>query len=103
MANPTLHVGDQGVLFIFEIVDEAGAVDLSTASTVSVFFQRPDKTLLEVPGTVTDAINGVVSYTCQAGDFNQAGRWKTQVVILFSNGYVKHSDIGTLTVLPNLS
>lgn len=70
---------------------------------VDIYFQKPDKTIIERAGTIFNAAGGVVEYISDAADFDQVGRWKTQVVVRFSNSNIKHSDIGTITVVGNLT
>lgn len=99
----TVHMFDSGVVFMFNVVDESGPVDLSTILGVDVYFQKPDKSILQRTGDIFDAVQGVVTYTSSDTDFDQAGRWKTQLVVRFAGNDVKHSDIGTLTVAVNLT
>jgi hypothetical protein len=99
----SIRVNDSGVLFLITVRDESGVVDLSTVQGIDLFFQRPDRSIVQfTPQIVGDGHSGLISYTSTATDFNVAGRWRYQVVVRFANDNVKHSDIGSLNVENNL-
>jgi hypothetical protein len=99
----TIHMYDSGVQFLITVEDENGPVDLTTAQNVTMFFQKPDKSVVTNICTIINAAVGLVSYVSTPTDFDQIGRWSIQVVVRFADNDIKHSDIGTLTVLKNLA
>lgn len=99
----SLNVNDSGVIFSITVKDESGVVNLTTVTSIPIFFQKPNKQVIQRTCNITDATKGLVSYTSQTNDFDQAGSWKVQIVVRFANGNVKHSDVGSFTVGGNIS
>lgn len=102
MPNTTIHMNDAGVIFLFNVVDENGVVNLTTVQRVNVYFKRPDNSIISVVGEVINPPQGVVRYVSSESDFNQAGRWESQVVVRFADDNIKHSDIGLINVEDNI-
>lgn len=85
----------------------AAIAALPTAQSVALLWQRPDGSVLSVPLSVTDPINGIVTRVWQPGDSMLTGEHRFQVVVTASNGETASdpSD-GTLSkwwVYPRLS
>lgn len=99
----SIHMNDSGVMFLVTVRDESGVVDLSAVQNVILSFQKPDRTIVSVtPEIVGDGRTGLLRYISGADDFDQAGRWKYQVVVQFATSDVKHSDVGAFNVDSNL-
>lgn len=98
----TLHMFDSGVNLVFTASDENGPMDLTGTADIMLYFKRPDKTIVSQSCTVINAPAGIVRYITQTNDFNQAGRWQLQLVILYSNGFVRHSSIVAISALANI-
>ena len=82
-----VHNADIGTIFRLTITDTAGVViDVSTASTKFIYFQKPDGTKVkETAAFYTDGTDGIIQYTSVSGDIDQTGLWQVQ-------GYVETSD-----------
>lgn len=97
-----VHVNDAGVVFIITVSDESGPVNLTTAQSVNLVFQKPDKSILTVDCTVFNANAGIVHYVSTVNDFDQSGRWRVQAKVTFASDNVKHSDVGVMTIAKNI-
>ena len=76
-----IKVGDVGTVFRATITEDGVAKDISTATSITFKFKKPDKSTFTQAGTVEDGPNGVVSYTTQAGEVDIAGRWWIEVTV----------------------
>jgi len=99
-----IRVNDVGTIFRFTLSDSnANPVDLATASLIEVVLLPPDGVIktrtASVYGTPT---NGVAQYLTIAGDINQIGKWKSQVVVTFPTTHFS-STITSFTVYENLA
>lgn len=56
-------------------IKKNGVVWDLTGATVSVIFERPDETEFTRVATITDAANGLASYTNPAGELDVIGTW----------------------------
>lgn len=102
-SSSTVHVNDIGIQFLITVRDESGVVNLSTVNTVTLFFQKPDQSIISRLCNIVNPTQGIVQYVSTSLDFDQPGKWKMQVVIKFADDNIKHSDIGVLTVEKNIS
>jgi len=104
MASGEIHVGDVGTAFRFVVKDEQGAVmDLSAASVLKIFFDKPSSAVLEKTATlVTDGTDGQIQYVTRAGDLSEPGTWKYQGYIVVPSG-VWWTDIHKFKVYANLA
>ena len=82
-----VHNADIGTIFRLTITDTAGtAIDVSTAATKFIYFQKPDGTKKKnTAAFYTDGSDGIIQYTSVSGDIDQTGLWQVQ-------GYVETSD-----------
>lgn len=86
-------------------------VDITSATTLTVRFQKPDtsKTIVDKTGTIAttgangNGADGIVQYITQTGDIDTVGEWKAQVLIDFANGSHFSSTITTFRVMKNIS
>lgn len=74
-----------GAVFTFTIKDENGAnVNLATGDTATFYFKKPDNTVINRTGVVTDS-SPVVTYTTIASDLDTAGRWQVEVALVIAS------------------
>jgi len=100
-----IRAGDIGTVFIVQIVDcESGLpIDLSLATTMTIKFLLPDKTVIERTAVfTTDGTDGRIQYVTIAGDLSLAGLWKIQAYAVDS-GFTNNSEIEEFRVYSNLS
>lgn len=82
-----IHEGDIGTKLLITIKDDGSVVDISSASSLSIFIKRPDGTMLTRTGTLeTDGTDGKLYYIVVAGDLNSAGLYKIQAQVNLSYG-----------------
>ena len=111
MAEFASHVGDIGTEFIvlFQTLDCNGlvtALDLSTASAITLCFRKPDQTTLvehaavvtPVPCGVGDGSDGKASYVTLSGDLDVPGVWTIAGKAVFPGGETYRSNEATFTV-----
>ena len=70
-----IYVGDIGT----EIIAETGE-DLSTATTTTIRVTKPDRTVVEWTGTVSDLTS--IKYVVINGDLNLTGTYKCQAYVV---------------------
>lgn len=100
----SLQKNDYGAVMELTVKDESGdAVDLSSASTYTITFRKPDgSTATKDLSFGTDGSDGVVTYTFIDGDLDQAGLWTYQVSILLPSGEF-HSRPQSFRVIDSFS
>ncbi len=83
-----VHLGDIGTEFRITIVDEDGtAIDISSSSTKTVIFKKPDGTKLEkVASFVNSGTDGLLKYVTISGDLDLIGTWKIQAKVILPGG-----------------
>lgn len=99
-----IHVGDFGTVYELTIKENAAAVDVSSFTTLEIFWLKPDGTTLVTNTAVfsTDGTNGKIKYvTTTNAEINQAGTWKMQGHISKA-GEEHRSSIVTFPVINNL-
>ncbi|WP_256761393.1 BppU family phage baseplate upper protein [Cohnella sp. WQ 127256] len=79
-------VGDNGTMIDITVMDDVGAVDLTTTTSIVAHFIRADKTTFNKPLSIVDAINGRCSTTLLSEDLLVSGGYTYQVTVNFSNG-----------------
>ncbi len=82
---PLKHfVGEVGTIFRLVLVDELGTViNISDATTKQIKFTAPDDTEATQTAVFTDdGSDGEIEYVTEAGDLDQAGRWKYQAKVI---------------------
>ena len=98
-----LHVGDVGVIFTFTFYEKDGvtAVNLTGATTVEVKLEKRGGAGVTWIVTVTDAPNGVGTYTTIAGDLDVHGTWKVMghVDVSTTDTHFKQDTFKVLPVL----
>lgn len=98
-----IHVDDIGTRFYGTVQDSGVVIDLSEAISVTMFFKKPDDTVLEVEAEVYgDGTDGIVQYFSVEGDLDMSGHWNVQTEVQLVNGTWK-SNISTFYVYDNLS
>jgi hypothetical protein len=82
-----IHEGDIGTKLLITVKDDGEVVDISSASSLSIFIKRPDGITLTRTGVLeTDGTDGQMYYTTVANDLNDAGVYKIQGLINFISG-----------------
>ncbi len=102
-----MQVGDIGTVLKFTIRDYGAdltpIVDVSTATTKQIIFQKPDgTTILKTAAFDTNGTDGVLSYTTVSEDIDESGQWKAQAIIVLPSGRWS-TNIDEFFVKPNLS
>lgn len=101
------HVNDINTIFrvtIYDTTSTGGSVvsDVSSASTITFTFKRPDGSTFTKSGSLTnDGTDGKVQYTTIDGDLNTSGTWSIQVLIVSSAG-THNTSVGTFRVFENI-
>jgi len=100
--NTDIHLGDIGTVMIATIKDGDAIVDVSSATTKSLIFRKPDGVVVTKPAVFsTDGADGQIQYTADAAFFDQANKWRMQALIVMPSGTWK-SDAITFNVADNL-
>lgn len=82
-----IHDGDIGTKLLVTITDNDVVVDISSASTLSIFIKKPDGSILTRSGTLeTNGTDGKMYYITVSGDINTAGSYKLQGHVTLLNG-----------------
>lgn len=98
-----VHVGDTGTVFEATIKSAGVAVDLSSAGTLQLIFQKPDGTLLQKTAVYTgNGTDGRIQYVTVAADLTTPGVWHLQGRIVIGTNEWR-TNVQTFTVYPNLS
>ena len=108
----SLHLYDYGTSILFyvtECIDGVESpIDLTTATSLTIRFTKPDGTNLDVAGSIYtggtngDATDGIVEYITQDGDIDQTGKWKGQVTVTTPVGKYYSTIVKGITVKDNL-
>jgi hypothetical protein len=102
MAANEIHVGDIGTVITVTLKDDTTAVDISGATTKTIYLSKPDGTVLAKGATFTsDGTNGKMYYATLAGDLDQPGHWQIQAKVVLATG-TWYSDVSTFDVEDNL-
>lgn len=82
MSLDEIHVGDIGTILRVTITDDDTAVDISTATTKTIFLKKPDDTKLTKTAVFySDGSDGIIQYVTIDGDLDAAGWWKIQAYV----------------------
>lgn len=97
-----IHCLDIGVNFLVTIKDGDNVVNISSATTKQLIFQKPSGSNLTKDATFyTNGTDGILSYVSIDGDLDEVGFWKVQgYIVLGSNEW--HTDIADFRVHRNL-
>jgi hypothetical protein len=102
MAANEIHMNDVGTKFLVTVTDGTTAVDISSATTKQLIFQKPSGTKLTKATVFTnDGTDGKMQYSVVADDFDEAGSYKLQGKVVISDGTF-YTDIHTFKVHRNL-
>ena len=97
-----IHKDDIGTKLLLTVTDDGTAVDISSASSLSVFIRKPDGTVLTRTGTLnTTGTDGKMYYITLAGDLDAAGHYKIQGKVILPSGTF-FTSISTFKVHCNL-
>lgn len=81
-----IHKDDVGTKLLVTVTDDGSAVDISSASSLTIFIRKPSGTVLERTGVVEDGPNGKMYYLTVLGDLDAAGNYKIQGKVVISAG-----------------
>ena len=97
-----IHEGDIGTKLLITVTDDGQVVDISSATSLSIFIKKPDGTILTRVGVLeTDGTDGKMYYITVSGDLDKAGSYKIQgQVVLPSGSY--YTSTATFKVHCNL-
>ena len=102
MAANEIHMNDVGTKFLVTVTDGTTAVDISSATTKQLIFQKPSGTkLTKATAFTSDGTDGKMQYSVVTDDFDEAGSYKLQGKVVISDGTF-YTDIHTFKVHRNL-
>jgi hypothetical protein len=97
-----VHVNDVGTVFEITVKDGTAVVDISSATSIRIFFKKPDGTVSSQTATFsTNGEDGKMKYTSVSGFLDKAGSWRIQGRVIMSGGTWRTS-IGNFDVYANL-
>ena len=97
-----IHKDDIDTKFLVTLKDGTTAVDISTASTLEIIFEKSDGTVVAKTGTLnSDGTDGKMYYKTIADDLDMIGSWKIQGKVVIGSGTWK-SSVALFTVYNNL-
>jgi hypothetical protein len=97
-----IHVNDIGTDFRVTIVDNNTAVDISSATSKTITFQKPNGVSVEKTATfVTDGSDGKIRYITVDGDLDDGGTWKIQGKVVTPAGSW-NTDVESFRVYDNV-
>ena len=107
MSKPVIQQGAIGVVFVFTVKDELGAiVDLSTATQLDAVFRANQGATSKTFGGVltTDGTDGKFQYTTAATtDLDEPSTcWQRQGFVQLPGGYEGRTEVRSFVVKPNL-
>jgi flagellar basal body rod protein FlgG len=98
-----IHEGDIGTTLTVTVTDCGTTLDISTATSLSIFIKKPDGTLLTRTGIfTTDGTDGKIYYVTVAGDTDVAGTYKIQGRVTFPSTASYYTSSATFHVECNL-
>ena len=97
-----IHEGDIGTKLLVTVTDDGSVVDISSASSLSIFIRKPNGTILTRTGVLeTDGTDGKMYYITVSGDLDKAGNYTIQgQVVLPAGSY--YTSTATFKVHCNL-
>ena len=102
MAANEIHMNDVGTKFLVTVTDGTTAVDISSATTKQLIFQKPSGTkLTKATAFTSDGTDRKMQYSIASDDFDEAGSYKLQGKVVISDGTF-YTDIHTFKVHRNL-
>ena len=105
--NDPIFEDDIGTVFEFTITECINGVDtvvdVSSQSSMSFFFKKPDKSLLtKTPSFTTDGTDGKIEYTTLTGDLDAPGDWFLQAEVVIPASGTFRTSLIAFTVFPKL-
>jgi hypothetical protein len=98
-----IHAEDVGTKLLITVTDCGTVVDISTATSLSIFIWKPDSTVLSRTGVLyTDGTDGKMYYATIAGDLDVAGSYKIQGKVGLLSGATHSTSLSTFRVECNL-
>jgi len=102
-----IHIADIGTIFRQLVTDCSTVVDISTATSLTICFQRPDLSVETVVATFTNVgTDGLMEYTVTTSLFlDQTDEWSWQGKIYFgaaSPPQLYHTNVKTFEVFANI-
>lgn len=102
----SIHYTDIGTELVVAVVDESGvAVDISTATTLTIFLKPPAGAALRTKTGVLDTtgVDGLMKYVTVAGDLDPIGEWVIQGYVVLTSSQKWFTDVSKFVVIGNLS
>jgi hypothetical protein len=97
-----IQVGAVNFLIELQLKEGYGILDISSATTKNIIIEKPDDTIMIVPGSfITDGKDGLLYYRTQVGDLNQDGLYNVQANIEMPD-FQGYSTPVSFEVFPNL-
>lgn len=97
------YVNDVGTVFEATIMDAGAVVNIAAATTLQLWFRRPDGRVLKKTAVLsTNGTDGKMRYTTVANDLTQAGNWNWQPYVVLGTTTV-HGNIQAFMVNGNLA
>ena len=93
-AKEEIHLGDIGTSLQLEIVEDGVALDISTATSLKMRFQKPSGSTLDKDASfVTDGSDGLIRYVTVSGDLDEAGTWTRQAFMQIGSWHGQSSRV----------
>ena len=98
--DEAVHQGDIGTELVVAVTDEDGeVVDISGATTLTIYLTRPNGTTLTKTAVLDDdGTDGLMRYDTVAGDLIAAGTWRIQGYVAGVGGWSGSTREATFTV-----
>ena len=102
MSVNEIHKNDIGTILRVTIYDGSTIVDISTATTKTIYLRKPNGVILTKTAVFyTDGSDGIIQYIVQSTDLDQDGTWGIQAYIVLSDGSWR-TDMSTFIVYRNI-
>lgn len=97
-----IHVGDIGTQLIVTVYDDGEIVDISSATTLTIFIKKPDGSSISKVGLLyTDGTDGKMYCISIANDFDMSGNYKIQGKVTLGGG-TYYTSVGSFKVYCNI-
>ena len=98
-----VHVNDIGTDFVVTLYDGSTALDVSAASSITVYLTKPSgEVLTKTASFVTDGTDGQIKVSSADGDLDEPDVWHIQAKITLVNGNAWYTDVSRFRVHSNL-
>lgn len=99
-----IHLNDVGTVFRQLVTDCGTPVDLSTATSLQICFQKPDQSTFTQLATLTDAASPAYMQTTilTSAVLDQTGCWSWQGVVMFSSSQIWRTNVQEFEVFSNI-